>query len=161
MPQNTGSNWVFHGKPNILFLQFSPLASPLHATKLVWPLVKYWHARGLRLVVYLDDGLCAMGGEAKALELVRSTLDEAGFVVNAKKSVWRPTQRLQWLGFIVDLDKGQIEIPAERVAALRGKLQSVCALQRVPAKTLAGVVGSIVSMSLAIGSVSRFMTRSM
>jgi hypothetical protein len=133
-------------------------------TKLVRPLVKYWRARGLRLVVYLDDGLCAMGGEAKALEaseLVRSTLDQAGFVVNAKKSVWRPTQRLQWLGFIVDLDKGQIEIPAERVAALRSKLQSVCPLQRVPAKTLASVVGSIISMSLAIGPVSRFMTRSM
>ena len=135
-------------------------------TKLVRPLVKYWRARGLRLVVYLDDGLCAMGGEAKALEaseLVRSTLDQAGFVVNAKKSVWRPTQRLQWLGFIVDLDKGQIEeeIPAERVAALRSKLQSVCLLQRVPAKTLASVVGSIISMSLAIGPVSRFMTRSM
>lgn len=65
------------------------------------------------------------------------------------------------IGFIVDLDKGQIEIPAERVAALRSKLQSVCLLQRVPAKTLASVVGSIISMSLAIGPVSRFMTRSM
>ena len=46
-------------------------------TKLVCPLVKYWRGRGLRIIVYLDDGLCAMKGETNALEasaLVRSTL---------------------------------------------------------------------------------------
>ena len=105
-----------------------------------------------------------MAGEAKAAEaseLVQSTLNQAGFVINAKKSIWKPTQRLQWLGFVIDLLKGQIETPAERVAALRGKLLDVSKLELVPAKQLASVVGSIISMSLAIGPVSQFMTRSM
>ena len=35
-------------------------------TKLVRPLVKYWRGRGLRIIVYLDDGLCATKGENNA-----------------------------------------------------------------------------------------------
>ena len=35
-------------------------------TKLLRPLVRYWHSKGLRLVVYLDDGLGASAGRARA-----------------------------------------------------------------------------------------------
>ena len=52
-------------------------------TKVVHPLVRYWRARGLRILVYLDDGLCAVSGEQSAKEasqLVQHTLSEAGFV---------------------------------------------------------------------------------
>ena len=122
-------------------------------TKMVRPLVKYWRAKGLRVIVYLDDGLCAVDGESNALvasQLVRSTLEQAGFVANVDKSIWTPTQRLQWLGFVIDLSKGQIEVPTEKVVALRSKLQVMCQLQKVQAKQLASVVGSIISMSLAL-----------
>ena len=114
--------------------------------------------------MYLDDGLCAVDGETRALEasaVVKSTLECAGFVVNDKKSVWTPTQRLQWLGFVVDLLKGHIEVPHERLSALQYKLDSACKVETLCARQLAGVIGTIISMSLAIGPVSRFMTRSM
>ena len=141
------------------------LSSACYAfTKLVRPLVRYWRERGLRIIVYLDDGLCAMDGESNALEasvMVRSTLSQADFVANDKKSIWEPTQRLQWLGFVVDLSKGQIEVPAERVTALESKLQEICKWKLIPAKRLASIVGNTISMSLAIGPVSRLMTRSM
>ena len=32
-------------------------------TKLMHPLVRYWRSLGLRAVVYLDDGLCAVKGK--------------------------------------------------------------------------------------------------
>ena len=62
---------------------------------------------------------------------------------------------------MLDLSKGQIEIPQERVSATKKKLQRACQLQRLPARELASIVGKIISMGLAIGPVSRFMTRSM
>lgn len=71
-------------------------------TKVVRPLVRYWRSRGLRILVYLDDGLCAVTGEQAAVQasqLVKSTIEKAGFVAHPKKSVWEPTQRLVWLGF--------------------------------------------------------------
>lgn len=105
-----------------------------------------------------------MTGEERACEasaLVQSTLENSGFVANVEKSKWTPTMRLQWLGFVLDLSKGQIEIPQERVSATKKKLQRACQLQRLPARELASIVGKIISMGLAIGPVSRFMTRSM
>ena len=74
-------------------------------TKVVRPLVRYWRSRGLRILVYLDDGLCAVTGKqatVQASQLVKTTIEKAGFVAHPKKSVWEPTQRLVWLGFIVD-----------------------------------------------------------
>ena len=36
------------------------LATACYAfTKLMWPLVRFWRDRGLRVVLYLDDGIVA------------------------------------------------------------------------------------------------------
>ena len=47
--------------------------------KLLCPLVQYWRAKGLRIAVLLDDGLCAVADYPTAVEasllLVCSTLD--------------------------------------------------------------------------------------
>ena len=132
-------------------------------TKLLRPLVRYWRAKGLRILVYLDDGLCAVAGRHKALEasqLVRTTLAKAGFVVHPTKSVWEPSQRLPWLGFVIDLELGQIEVPREKLAALQHMLDQARRVAQIPARRLASIVGKIISMGLAIGPVSRFMTRS-
>ena len=133
-------------------------------TKLLRPLVRYWRSRGTRIVVYLDDGLGAAAGSAEALnasELVQTTLKQAGFVVNEEKSVWQPTQRLQWLGFVIDLSLGQIEVPHEKLSRLLHKLQEVTQASQIPARSLASIIGKIISMGLAVGPVSRFMTRSL
>ena len=37
-------------------------------TKIVHPPVSYWQAKGLRFLVYLDDGVCALTGKQVALE---------------------------------------------------------------------------------------------
>ena len=53
-------------------------------TKLMRLLVRYWRGQGLRVVVYLDDGLCAvngLGAAETASQLVRHTIDQAGFAV--------------------------------------------------------------------------------
>ena len=126
--------------------------------------MRYWHFQGLKIIFYLDDGICASEVEPKALEAsvsVHSALSQAGFEVNVEKSIWKPTQCIQWLGFVIYLSMEHIEIPAERLAVVKGKLQSICQLSLVPAKMLVSVVGSIISISLAIGPVSCFMTHCM
>ena len=108
----------------------SRLGCPQHVTlymftKLLRPLVWYWRGRGLRIVVYLDDGLGASAGVERAKEdsrLVHDMLKRAGFVVNQAKSAWQPTQCLQWLGFVIDLALGQVEVPQEKLSSLRQML---------------------------------------
>ena len=47
----------------------------------------------------------------EASQLVQYILAESGFVTHPVKSIWQPSQRLMWLGFIVDVGLGQIEVP--------------------------------------------------
>ena len=112
----------------------------------------------------MDDGLCAVSGAQAAQEasqLVKSTIDKAGFIAHPEKSIWQPTLRLIWLGFVVDVCLGQIEVPSEKITALRSALHQATQSPRIKARSLASIIGKIISMGLAFGPLSRFMTRSL
>ena len=133
-------------------------------TKLVRPLVRYWRARGIKITVYLDDGLAVASNEQQASDasqIVRDTLKKAGFIAHPEKSQWVPTQRLVWLGFVIDMAVGQIEVPEEKLLMTRKLTAKILSMPQIPARLLARLVGKIISLGLAIGPVSRFMTRSL
>ena len=112
-------------------------------TKLLRPLVRYWRSKGIRITVYLDDGLAAVAGlqQAKdASSLVRETLASAGLVAHPEKSQWDPVQRLAWLGFTTDMALGQIEVPAKKLVKLQGLFDQVLRHTRVPVTLLASTV---------------------
>ena len=86
-------------------------------TKLLRPLVKHWRSQGLRIVVYLDDGICASQGKANAERdslSIQKDLCEAGFVTNLAKCKWTPSQQCTWLGFNIDLHLGKVSVPQEK-----------------------------------------------
>ena len=61
----------------------------------------------------------------------------------------------------INFSFGQLHIPEAKLATTCELLKALCQRQAVPAKLLASVIGKIVSMSLALGPVTRLMTRSM
>ena len=145
-------------------LPFGLSSAPYVFTKLMRVLVRLWRSKGLKSVVYLDDGICASQNEVEALSCscwVKETLAKAGWVHNELKSVWTPTHRLQWLGFEVDLKQGCISVPAKKINGLKANLQIAASQTALRAKFIASLVGKIVAMSLALGSLSRFMTRAL
>ena len=162
-----GFQWESEGATQFYVFKVLPfgLATACYAfTKLLRPLVKYWRGQGLRVVLYLDDGIVAVDGESAATRAsakVRSDLVRAGLVEHTAKCNWTPSQQVTWLGFDLDLEAGLVSIPGEKIVALKTQLQQVCAHTSVMARTLASVIGKIMSMSLAIGPVSRLMTRSL
>ena len=142
-----GSTW--EGK-NYVFtvLPFGLSTACYIFTKIVRPLVRYWRAKGLRILVYLDDGLCAvsggggLGGKSarEASQLVQHTLADSGFVTHPDKSVWQPSQRLMWLRFIVDVGLGQIEVPMEKTEALHGVISPLSCSKHIQARKLASIL---------------------
>ena len=135
-------------------------------TKLLRPLVRYWRSKGIRAVLYIDDGIVAFS----ALELaagdsivqVREDISEAGLTINVHKSCFSPSQRGVWLGFVLDFEKGRKEIciEEEKMAALIVSIDGILASQQmVHVRALASIVGQIVSMSRAIGYLVRLFTR--
>ena len=110
-------------------------------TKLMRPMVRYWRDKGLKAIVYLDDGIIAVKGETAALEAstqVKQDLESAGFVTNTEKSFWVPSKELEWLGFQIDLHKGEFKVPQvklEKLKVLLRKIHDACSVQ---ARCLAG-----------------------
>ena len=162
-----GFQWEHKGIPSYFVFTVLPfgLSTACYLfTKIMRPLVRYWRGRGLKAIVYLDDGVVAVSGWERALhesKLVQDNLKKAGFIVNIEKSEWQPSTIIEWLGFTIDLSKGEFSIPEEKIKALKSKLVEIKSVRFVPARHLASVIGKISSMSLGLGPVSRLMTRSL
>jgi len=123
-------------------------------TKLLRPLIKLWRGRGLKAIVYLDDGIVAVKGKDKAATesaTVKRDLEHAGFVVNIEKCQWIPSQEIEWLGFITNLDQGEFTVPCSKLDRLKQKLFELSSVDLIGTKQIASVVGMIISMSLALG----------
>ena len=114
--------------------------------------------------MYLDDGIAAVAGEEAACtasSMVQNDLCQAGLVVNVSKCKWEPNQKCSWLGFDIDLNLGQISAPQDKVQSLLAHIKDVMSQDNPTARSIASVTGKIISLSLALGPVSRLMTRSL
>ena len=133
-------------------------------TKLLRPLIRLWRGRGLKAIIYLDNGIVAVRGKERAVResaSVKRDLESAGFVVNVEKSQWDPSHSTEWLGFLIDLSKSEFSVPGDKINRLKSKLLELKNAKSAGAKQIASITGSIISMSLALGSVSGLMTRSL
>ena len=162
-----GFSWALDHEPEFYVFCVLPfgLATACYVfTKVMRPLVKYWRQQGIRVVVYLDDGLVAVEGVQNATKVstvVKQDLIKAGWIENVSKSEWVPSQQWSWLGFNIDLEQGTIEVPQIKLDNLRTQLLMAAERKDLHAKLLASLIGKLISMSLAIGPVARLMTRSM
>ena len=92
---------------------------------------------------------------------VKSDLENAGFIINAEKSIWAPSQAIEWLGFHIDLNRGIFAVPPEKIESLKSAIKHIREVPQVPARLLASVIGKIMSMSLGLGPVIHLMTRTL
>ncbi|VDI03553.1 Hypothetical predicted protein [Mytilus galloprovincialis] len=84
-------------------LAFGLSSAPYLFTKCLRPIVKYWRENGVDIVLYLDDGLGMGKNKQEASEcssFVKTSLLEAGFLINMDKSIFEPVQCLEWLGLV-------------------------------------------------------------
>ena len=110
--------------------------------------------------MYLDDGIIAVKGKAKAQE-ERHDLESAGFIVNIEKSVWESAYIMEWLGFQINLSEGEFKVPENKLEKLKSQLREMDSAQSMSARSLASLIGKIMSMALALGPVTRLMTCSL
>ena len=162
-----GFSWVFNGRRR--FFQFKVLPFGLSSacfvfTKVLRQLVKRWRSLGIKSILYLDDGIV---GDKSFLSTVRirnivlKDLFLSGLTVNFKKSHLIPTTSCKWLGFIVDTRKMMFFIPKEKVEELLLNIQNTLTSGYCSARQIAKITGHIVSMSIAIGPLTKLFTKQM
>jgi len=107
-------------------LPFGLASAPRVFTEIMKPVVGMLHKMGVRLIVYLDDILIM--AESKQLanrhaQLVFSTLENLGFVVNYEKSVMIPSPVMEFLCFLVDSTTMTLALPRKKVRKIQRECQ--------------------------------------
>ena len=139
-------------------LPFGLSSAPWVFTKVLKPLEKYWRVQGLCIAIFLDDGwaivqdreVCRIKARA-----VRADLCNAGFVVNEDKSVWEPTQVLDWLGITWNAALGT------RIVKIINSIDHIIEADfKVSAREMsASFTGQVISTGPVVGNIGRIMTR--
>lgn len=83
-------------------------------TKMMRQFTKSWRAKGIRAVVYIDDGLAIAASKEEAQRvavIIENDLTSAGWVLNTEKSRLSPFRSGVWLGWLLDLNEGALSVP--------------------------------------------------
>ena len=162
-----GFSWSQHGVRKFYMFRVLPfgLSSACYVfTKLLRPLVCRWRSKGIQAVMYIDDGIVVSKSESQCCvhrDMAVSDLERAGFVLNLKKCCLEPCQTGKWLGFTVNLSEGKFLVPVCKLDKLKASVGSILQFSRVPVRSLASAVGQIISMSLAMGPITRLRMRAL
>ena len=86
---------------------------------------------------------------------------KAGFVINREKSVWEPTQLLDWLGISWNFALGTLKIVETRIVKIINTINHIIEADlKVSARVLVSLTGQIISTGLVVGNIhGRIMTR--
>ena len=159
-----GFSWKIDGK--IRYFMFSILPFGLCAalfifTKVMRSLVKFWRREGIKICVYIDDGLGASPSLDLALEeaeFVRNSLTQCGFIINSEKSVWQPQKELIWLGIKINLINSRFTIP-EILSIIKSIQVAIKNLPYTTARNLSKLCGRIISTKFVLGNIAQLKTR--
>ena len=115
---------MYKGKSRYFVFNVLPfgIASAGHIfTKLLKEVIKYWRNQGLKIIMYLDDGL---GGASdfdsteKDSFYIKNSLSEFGFLIAEEKCVWLLEQNLTWIRLVWDMECRNLRITDERIERL-------------------------------------------
>ncbi len=126
-------------------LPFGLSSAPWAFTKMLKPLIAFFRARGIRLVIYLDDILLMSSSKEKLKEdvlLVRTVLELVGFVVNEEKSICDPSQLIEFLGLIIDSIAMTLSLPSSKVDSLVASCKKLISQPKSSLRELASVMGN-------------------
>lgn len=114
---------------------------------------KKWRGRGIQVFVYLDDILLlgsSPGQVENHLKVLVADLLESGFLINLKKSCLAPAQKVQHLGFLLDLEEGRLQVCPQKLKHVRKELGKLVLKKMVSCRKMAAILGQVRSFLVAV-----------
>ena len=127
--------------------------APRIFTKIMKPIVAFLRRLGVRIIIYLDDMIILNQNSTELMKDLNSLLfllTRLGFAINWKKSALKPTQTLEFLGFLIDTVKMTMSLPEDKVSKLTQKCLKLISEKTVKVRAVAEVVGLFTSSVRAI-----------
>ena len=117
-------------------LPFGLTSAPRVFSKVMKPVVGTLRYMGIRLIIYLDNILMLHQVKEEliqAIPLICQFFETLGLVINQKKSILIPQQRIEFLGFLVDATTLHLVFPAEKLstAGTTPSLSTNCLSERI------------------------------
>ena len=122
-------------------------------TKILKPVFGHLRQEGHLSVIFVDDSYLQGDTKQECMNNIKATVDlllKLGFIVHEKKSVLKPTQKIEFLGFIIDSNSMTIEINREKAEHILLKIRKFLQNPSPTIRKLAFVVGSVISIFPAI-----------
>ena len=130
--------------------------SPYFFYKCLRPVVAYLRSLDIRLVLYVDDFLvCANRASiTDHTDTVLHTLHDLGLKVNTEKSVLKPSQNIDYLGYNIDTSSEYPHISAkqERVQKIKRLIKQLIYKKSCSARLLAKCAGLCVSTAWVVAT---------
>ena len=136
-----------------LCLCFGLGPAPRIFTKLLKIPVSVLRRLNILIIIYLDDMLL-IGHTIEETLMARDTviflLQQLGFVLNLKKSVLTPTQRIEFLGVTVDSLIMTLSLPKKKVSKVQKQCQELLQKTQVSILELTKLIGLLSSTIQAV-----------
>ena len=145
--QVTGKVFQFQGA------RFGMSTLPQQWQSVMKVFLKKWRAQGFQCWVYLDDILVVANSPQmvkKHLQIMLQDLENSGMVVNQKKSQLEPTQEVNHLGFTVNFKDGTLQVPQEKLKAIRKELGKILTHSEMTCRKMAAILGATRSFLMAM-----------
>lgn len=163
-----GACATVHGRQQYLVFKHLPfgLNSAVHAMTKIWkPLTAYFHKKGIKFSIYIDDGRILARTPELAEEhrtFVFDCLEKAGWQVSLEKSdgPGMASQTKLYLGFIINTEQMTVTYPHVKLEKLCKCIEDALALAQVHVKTLAKITGKMIALIHSHGTCVRICTRS-
>lgn len=139
--------YEFKAMPNGLAL------APRKFTKLLKPVFAKLRDMGHASTSFIDDSMQVSVSYDQCLDNVLATIEllmSLGFVVHPEKSVFTPSQRIVYLGFIIDSFQMMVFLTQERTDSILALCKSLHKANYVLIRDLARVIGKIISTFPAV-----------
>jgi hypothetical protein len=136
-------------------LPFGLAISPLCFTKFLRPMVQFLREMGLRVVSYVDDFIFFMKNPDLAqVQKIVDTFEAFGLKINTQKSFLNPSQKLEFLGMILDSKRMLIRAPKSKIRNAIREAQFVKKKllkgEPITKRNLARFAGLAISISQAV-----------
>ena len=122
-------------------------------TKMLKPPFAELRAMGYPSAAYLDDSLLKGDNYEMCRDNVLTTvhlLQSLGFTIHPDKSILVPTQRIEFLGFIIDTVRMTVELPSRKVLQIQADSKSILARKCISVREVSSLLGKYVAAAEAV-----------
>jgi len=125
-------------------------SGPRLFTKLLKPPLAKLRSRGHVITAFIDDSLIVARTEGQAAKAVHDTakhLEDLGFIIHPDKSVFKPVQEIEYLGFKINSKNMTVSLPSSRKLDIKTVCMDLLQIgSRKPTiKKVAMVIGKLVA----------------